>query len=182
MADPSHPPSPPMATHAYTSLFHTAKTYGGKPQMNVNSQTEGCNLDLEHMFIRISFACYTHSDWSCISSESPYPPGLTALLIAVPNPLRPLPLLFSSVLGLSSCLSFSGYHIDAAGISAAWSALYIIAASRRKQNFIGKFSRAGVLRGMTVGACALNVLAGGLAYAFGQRSKEDERIRKGGNV
>jgi Altered inheritance of mitochondria protein 19 len=105
---------------------------------------------------------------------SPYPPALTALLLAAPSPRRPLPLLFSSVLGLSSYLSFTGHRVDAAGLSASWSALYIIAASRRKHSFTSQFTGAGVLRGMTMGVCALNVLGGGLAYAFGRRSEEGE--------
>ncbi|KAH0548467.1 hypothetical protein GP486_007945 [Trichoglossum hirsutum] len=114
--------------------------------------------------------------------ESPYPPAATALLVAIPNPLRPVPLLFSSVLGLSSYLSFSGHRIDAAGTSAAWSALYMIATSRRKQNFLRKLSRAGALRGLTLGMCTLNVLGGGLAYAFGQRSEEEEKLGKEGST
>jgi len=135
--------------------------------------TEGTIPDLGHAFVCIpSHAAPSDSLPSVLAS--PYPPALTALLVAAPNALRPLPLLFSSVLSLSSYLSFTGHRIDAAGISASWSALYIIAASRRKHSFIGQFGGAGVLRGITMSVCALNVLGGGLAYAFGQGSEEGE--------
>lgn len=36
-----------------------------------------------------------------------------------------------------------------------------------------KFSTRGILRGATLGICALNVVACGLAYAFGDRAKDE---------
>lgn len=49
------------------------------------------------------------------------------------RPFQALPMLFPPVLLLSSYLHVNGYKKDAAGISAAWSGLYVLLAGRRKQ-------------------------------------------------
>lgn len=79
---------------------------------------------------------------------------------------------FVPVMLFSSYLNLNGYPADSAGITSAWSAAYLVVARRRKQAFRNKFSPRGVLRGATLGLCAVNVVGGGLAYFFGK--KEDE--------
>src|SRR5271170_1002833 len=73
--------------------------------------------------------------------ESPVPPALLATLIAAQH-LRPpqfLPLIFPPVLLFSTYLNLYNFKIDAAGISAAWSGLYLILTQRRKQNLRQKW-------------------------------------------
>ena len=81
-----------------------------------------------------------HSD-SAVSSdahsriENPLPPTLLATLITAQHmrPFQPLPMIFPPILLFSSYLNINSYKIDAAGITAAWSGLYLLLASRRKQ-------------------------------------------------
>ncbi len=54
----------------------------------------------------------------------------------------------------------------------AWSGLYLILASRRKQKLMQKWGARGIIRGATMGLCAVQIAAGGLVYAFGRRSSE----------
>lgn len=49
------------------------------------------------------------------------------------RPFQPLPMFFPPVLLLSSYINLNGYKKDAAGMSAAWSGLYMLLAGRRKQ-------------------------------------------------
>lgn len=84
-------------------------------------------------------------------------------------------MLFPPVLLFTTYLNLQGYKVDSAGLSAAWSGLYLLLASRRKQaSFVKKLGTRGIIRGGTMGLCAANVVAGGLAYVFGNRKKEDE--------
>ena len=94
---------------------------------------------------------------------------MLATLIAAQNlqPLRMLPLLFSPVLLGSSYMNLNNYTKEAAGTSAAWSALYFILAGRRHQQLRQKWGLRGVLRGGTMGLCAMQAVAGGLVYAMG---------------
>lgn len=48
----------------------------------------------------------------------------------------------------------------------------MILAARRKQPFLKKFGVRGVYRGVTVGLCLAQVVAGGVYWAFGDREKE----------
>ena len=41
--------------------------------------------------------------------------------------------------------------------------------------FMNKFGARGLIRGATMGLCLVNVVGGGLAYAFGSRAKEEEK-------
>jgi hypothetical protein len=102
-------------------------------------------------------------------------------------------MMFPPVLLFSSYLNLSGYKKDSAGITAAWSGLYALLAMRRKhvsteptrdgpwlggiltcvQRLKQKFGARGIVRGASLGLCAVNVAAGGLAYVFGKR-EEDE--------
>jgi hypothetical protein len=114
-------------------------------------------------------------------SESPLPPITLATLITAQHirPFQALPMLFTPVLLFSTYMNLNGYTIDSAGVTGAWSALYLILASRRKQVFVRKFGVRGLIRGGTLGLCLANMVGGGLAYGFGRRTKEEER-REGG--
>ncbi|KAI9801305.1 MAG: hypothetical protein M1833_002875 [Piccolia ochrophora] len=106
--------------------------------------------------------------------ESPAPPTVLATLITAQH-LRPpsWPLLFTPVLLFSSYLNLNDYPIDAAGINAAWSGLYLLLARRRKQPFMSRWTVRGVVRGGTMGMCFANLVGGGLAYGLGRRKDED---------
>ncbi|KAF2142352.1 uncharacterized protein K452DRAFT_297658 [Aplosporella prunicola CBS 121167] len=108
--------------------------------------------------------------------EHSLPPTLTATFITAQHmrPFQALPMLFPPVLLLSSYLNLNDYKKDAAGISAAWSGLYILLAQRRRQKLYSKFGARGLIRGATLGLCAANLVGGGLAYAFGKRKDEEE--------
>jgi uncharacterized protein (TIGR03382 family) len=105
-------------------------------------------------------------------------------------------MIFPPVLLFSSYLNLSGYEVDAAGITAAWSALYGLLALRRRQvlalflflffsdpivlfanngmqGLKNKFTLRGGVRGASIALCAVNVTGGGLAYVFGKREKEE---------
>ncbi|KAK3074716.1 hypothetical protein LTR53_002591 [Teratosphaeriaceae sp. CCFEE 6253] len=103
---------------------------------------------------------------------NPVPAALTATLITAQHirPLQPLPMLFPPVFLFSSYLNVNGYKTDSAGLTAAWSAVYFLLARRRKQAFGSKFGARGLVRGGTLGLCAVNVVSGGLAYAFGEKA------------
>jgi hypothetical protein len=88
-------------------------------------------------------------------------------------------MLFTPVLLFSTYMNLNGYTIDSAGVTGAWSALYLILASRRKQVFVRKFGVRGLIRGGTLGLCLANMVGGGLAYGFGRRTKEEERRERG---
>lgn len=108
--------------------------------------------------------------------ESPVPPTALAALITA-QALRPpqfLPLLFPPVLLFSTYLNIYDYKVDAAGINAAWSGIYILLARRRKQPLMKKWGARGIIRGATMGLCGVNLVAGGLVYAVGKRDKEGE--------
>ncbi|MCJ1313269.1 hypothetical protein MMC25_006946 [Agyrium rufum] len=110
--------------------------------------------------------------------ESSGPPILTATLIAAQHARPPqfLPLLFAPALVFSSYLNVNGHKIDAAGTSAAWSSLYFLLALRRKQPFMKKWGTRGIVRGATMGLCALNLVSGGLVYATGRRREEGDSV------
>ncbi|ORY08895.1 hypothetical protein BCR34DRAFT_569132 [Clohesyomyces aquaticus] len=70
------------------------------------------------------------------------------------------------VLLFTSYLNLSGYETDAAGITAAWSGRmrFWRCGGRRK-----KLSVRGVVRGASLGLCAVNVAGCGLAYVSDER-------------
>ena len=79
------------------------------------------------------------------------------------------------VIAISSCgIKALPSIINACLLTSAWSAAYLVVARRRKQAFKAKFSPRGLLRGGTLGLCALNVFGGGLAYFFGKKEEKDE--------
>lgn len=77
-------------------------------------------------------------------------------------------MLFPPVLLFTSYANLNGFKTDSAGISAAWSALYLALAARRKQQFAKKWGPRGIVRGATMGLCLVNMVGGGLAYTMGK--------------
>ena len=106
-----------------------------------------------------------------LTLESSVPPTVLATLITA-QALRPpqfLPLIFPPLLLFSTYLNISDYKVEAAGINAAWSGLYMLLARRRKQPLARKFGTRGLIRGATLGMCTANLVCGGLVYAVGKR-------------
>ncbi|KAA8574307.1 hypothetical protein EYC84_005798 [Monilinia fructicola] len=100
-----------------------------------------------------------------------------------PRPLQPLPLTFTPVLLFSTYLNLSGYTIDSAGLTSAWSGLYLLLANRRKASGKNMYARVGsrfgargIVRGTAMGIAALNLVGGGITYAFGKRGDEDKTL------
>ncbi len=133
--------------------------------------------------IRIFIVFCTQTDMQTIL-ESPLPPTLLATFATALHfrPFRPVPMLFPPVLLFSTYLNLSGYETDAAGVTAAWSGLYLLLASRRKPNSVGgftaklgsKYGARGLTRGVAMALAAANVVGGGVAYTFGKR--KDEKV------
>jgi hypothetical protein len=91
------------------------------------------------------------------------------------RPFQPLPMLFPPVLLFSTYLNLNDYPVDSAGITAAWSGLYLVLAQRRKPvKFTARFGTRGIVRGVTMGVAGINLVAGGLTYALGRRKTEDD--------
>lgn len=82
--------------------------------------------------------------------------------------------MFSPILLFSSYLNVNGFKKDAAGLSSAWSAAYLVLARRRKTAFTQKFGTRGIVRGATIAMCLVNVVSGGLVYAFGKKEEEND--------
>jgi hypothetical protein len=83
-------------------------------------------------------------------------------------------MLFPPVLLFTSYANLQGFKKDSAGISAAWSGLYLLLAGRRRQQFMKKWGARGIVRGMTMGLCLANMVGGGLAYTLGKREEEED--------
>ncbi|KAK4496377.1 hypothetical protein PRZ48_012357 [Zasmidium cellare] len=99
---------------------------------------------------------------------------LLATLITAQHmrPFQTLPMLFPPILLFSSYLNVQGFQKDAAGLTSAWSMCYFLLASRRKTPIMKRFGTRGVVRGATLGLCAVNAVAGGWAYWRGTREEE----------
>ncbi|RAH74300.1 uncharacterized protein BO66DRAFT_388351 [Aspergillus aculeatinus CBS 121060] len=108
--------------------------------------------------------------------ENAFPPTLLASLITAQHmrPFQPLPMLFPPLLLFSSYANLQGFKTDTAGISAAWSGLYLLLAGRRKQPFMKKWGARGIVRGVTMGLCLVNMVSGGLAYTLGKREEDED--------
>lgn len=89
------------------------------------------------------------------------------------RPLQLLPMSFVPVLLFTSYANLSGFKKDSAGISAAWSGLYLLLASRRKQAFMKKLSPRGIVRGTAMGLALANMVAGGLTYTLDSRDDDN---------
>jgi MFS superfamily sulfate permease-like transporter len=83
-------------------------------------------------------------------------------------------MVFPPLLLFSTYLNLQGFKIDSAGTTAALSGTYLVLAGRRRMGFMNKFGARGIIRGAIMGLCLANLIGGGLAYAFGRRSKEDD--------
>jgi phage-related minor tail protein len=96
------------------------------------------------------------------------------------RPLQKLPMVFAPLLLFSSYLNVAGFKIDSAGMTAAWSGLYVLLAARRRPvaGLRGKISARGVVRGAAMGLGVANMAGGGLAYALGNRAAEEEERRE----
>ena len=82
---------------------------------------------------------------------------------------------FPPVLLGASYLNTQGYKSEAAGLSAAWSALYLIMA-RRTTSVTSIFkpmnwNSRGLRRGATFAMCLAQGVCGTLAYTFGSRKE-----------
>ncbi|KAF9884183.1 hypothetical protein FE257_002241 [Aspergillus nanangensis] len=108
--------------------------------------------------------------------ENPFPPTLLATLITAQymRPFQAMPMLFPPVLLFTSYANIQGFKSDSAGISAAWSGLYLLLAGRRRQPFMKKWGARGIVRGTTMGLCLVNMVSGGLAYTLAKREEEEE--------
>ncbi|KAJ5113356.1 hypothetical protein N7456_001890 [Penicillium angulare] len=104
------------------------------------------------------------------------PPTLLASLIFAQHarPYQFFPMLFPPALLFTSYANISGFKTDSAGISAAWSGLYLLLAARRRQPFTKKFGVRGAVRGGTMALCLVNMIGGGLAYTLGKREEEEK--------
>lgn len=103
--------------------------------------------------------------------------GLATLLTALHfRPFARLPmLLFTPMLLFSSYLNVAGFKIDSAGLTAAWSGLYVLLAARRRPATLRqRFTARGAVRGVAMGLGGVNALAGGYVYATGDRKAETE--------
>ncbi len=83
-------------------------------------------------------------------------------------------MLFPPLLFFSSYLNVAGFTIDSAGMTAAWSGLYVLLAARRRPlSLRKKFSARGAVRGFAMGLGTMNCVAGGYVYAVGDRKAEE---------
>ncbi|PGH36297.1 hypothetical protein GX50_00802 [[Emmonsia] crescens] len=107
--------------------------------------------------------------------ENPFPPTLLATLIAAQHmrPFQPLPMLFPPALLFTTYLNLLDYKVDAAGVSAAWSGLYLLLAAKRKRPFMQKWGARGIVRGAAMGLGFANMVSGGLVYMLGKRRGDD---------
>ncbi|PWY86171.1 hypothetical protein BO70DRAFT_360989 [Aspergillus heteromorphus CBS 117.55] len=108
--------------------------------------------------------------------ESSFPPTLLASLITGLHgrPFQALPMLFPPILLFTSYANLQGFKTETAGISAAWSGLYLLLANRRKQVFKNKWGPGGIVRGAAMGLSFVNLVCGGLAYTLGKRDEEED--------
>jgi hypothetical protein len=74
----------------------------------------------------------------------------------------------------SSYLNLSDFEKDSAGLTAAWSGLYLLMARRRKTTLSQRLGVRGAVRGAAMGLAAVNVVGCGVAYAFGKRKVDED--------
>ena len=105
--------------------------------------------------------------------------GLATLITALHwRPFQALPLSFAPILLFSSYLNLAGFPTDSAGLTAAWSGLYVVLAARRRPASLARrFGVRGGVRAAAMGLGLANCVAGGWVYARGDR-KRDEAERK----
>lgn len=115
--------------------------------------------------------------------DSSLPPMTLATLITALHfrPFQTFPMLFPPVLAFSSYLSVAGWKADSAGITASWSGLYVILASRRRQPLVGargKLSLRGGIRLAAMGLGVANCVAGGYTYLTADTKAEEAERRE----
>jgi len=115
----------------------------------------------------------------CLDSSLP-PMGLATLITALHfRPFQTLPMLFTPLLVFSSYLSAAGFKIDSAGMTAAWSGIYVLLAARRRPASLrNKLSVRGAVRVAAMGLGAANCVAGGYTYATGNRKAEEQERKE----
>lgn len=92
-------------------------------------------------------------------------------------------MLFPPVLLFTSYVNLLDYKVDAAGMSSAWSGLYLLLAGRRKsKKIVNKFGARGMVRGAAMGVGFANMVGGGLVYMFGKRNEGEEDDNDGKSV
>ena len=85
-------------------------------------------------------------------------------------------MIFPPILLFSSYLNVGGFKVDSAGITSAWSGIYLLLAMRRKAGGLRqRFNTRGVVRGATLGLCLFNVATGAVAYGLGKRREDGEK-------
>ncbi|TVY52298.1 hypothetical protein LSUE1_G009649, partial [Lachnellula suecica] len=103
--------------------------------------------------------------------KSPLPPTLLATLITAlhARPFQMAPMLFPPVLLFSTYLNLNSYVVDSAGLTAAWSGLYLLMANRRRVKagsvlgrIGGKFGARGIVRGGAMALAGVNLVGCGL--------------------
>ncbi|KAJ5614293.1 hypothetical protein N7528_007947 [Penicillium herquei] len=112
--------------------------------------------------------------------ENSFPPTLLASLITAQHarPFQFFPMLFPPILLLTSYVNLQGFKTETAGITAAWSGLYLLLASRRRQPLMKKFGARGLVRGGTMALCLVNMIGGGLAYTLGKQEDEEKKKKQ----
>jgi len=75
--------------------------------------------------------------------------------------------------------------VDSAGLTAAWSGLYLLLANRRKAKGNGvvarlgsRFGARGMVRGSAMVLAGVNLVGCGLTYGFGRRKTLDGEVEK----
>lgn len=111
-------------------------------------------------------------DWGC----SPLPPTILATFITALyfRPFQPFPMIFPPVLLFTSYLNLQDFTKESAGLSAAWSGLYLLMAKRRRGKSVNGlsynkmrnrfFTARSLTRGAATGLAAINCISGGLTY------------------
>ncbi|KAK4133200.1 hypothetical protein BT67DRAFT_463150 [Trichocladium antarcticum] len=104
---------------------------------------------------------------------------LTLLLAQHLRPPQALPLLLAPLLAFSSYLTLAGFKTDGAGMTAAWSGMYVLLAARRRPASLrSRFSLRGGVRGTAMGLGVANTVAGLYVYGTGDRKQEEEERRE----
>jgi hypothetical protein len=92
-------------------------------------------------------------------------------------------MLFPPVLIFSTYLNLQNFKIDSAGLTAAWSGLYLLMARRRKVGGAStgvrlgnRFGARGLTRGAAMGMAGINVVGCGITYGLGRRKDEERRV------
>ena len=93
------------------------------------------------------------------------------------RPFQGLPMFLAASLAFSSYVNVAGFTVDSAGMTAAWSGMYVLLAARRRPQAVvsrlkARFSPRGLTRGAAMGLGTVNLAAGGYVYATGDRDLE----------